>query len=230
MSKTARQILALVIILIPFYGVSIAQKILFSQADILVEEFFGTYMLLSIGGILTILLLNKYLLKNNIQVFRANNSKLLIDISLALLLLSIFYFVQSLERYTYGIWLAKDIDRTAIISLLNKVFSNTLYSLIIIGPFNWFNEGFVSISIAFILINLWSFSNKKIHITISIVATATIIALLQINNGWPSMINSFIIISIANFIFYKYRSIIPILIASIAFQTIDLVGYWIYSL
>lgn len=230
MSKTIRHIIALFIILIPFYGVSITQKFLFSQSEILVEEFFGIYLLLSASGLLMVFILNKYLLGNSIQVFRTSKSKLIIDIGIAFFLLAVFYFIQGVERNTYGKWLATEIDRTAIAKLLNIIFSDNLYTILIIGPFNWFNEGFASISIAFILINLWTLSNKKIYITISIIAVAILMALLQVNNGVPSMISSFLIISVANIIFYKYRSVVPILLASITFQTIDLLNYLIHVL
>ena len=53
-------------------------------------------------------------------------------------------------------------------------------------------------------------------------------ALLQVQNGPSAMISSFIILSISNFIYYKYRSIVPLFIAGVLFQTIDLITYWVY--
>lgn len=229
MSSKVRQIIALIIIIVPFYFLAILQRILFTQSELLAERFLAIYMMLSIIGISVVLMTNKYFLKNKLSVFIKTDRKLIIDIALALLLLGAFYFVQSLERITYGVWFPYETDRTAIIELLNSIFSNVTYSIIIVGPFNWLNEGFAVLSIAFILNNLWLlFPDKKLKL-LSLIFAAVIFSLLQINNGIAAIMSSFILISISNFVYYKYRCIFPLLIASILMQTIDLISFWVYN-
>nr|WP_319270903.1 hypothetical protein [uncultured Draconibacterium sp.] len=228
MSKTTKHIVALLIILVPFYLSAILQKFLFEKEDVLVEEFFGYYLMLSMLGVLTVLLTNKYLLGNKLDVFFTRDRKFLYDITLAFLLLGAFYFIQSVERITYGNWIHFEADRTAIDNLIQNIFSNYLYGIIIIGPFTWFEEAFTVFSMAFILNNLWEIKKDKIWTFGSIFFAASLLALLQVNNGPSAMITSFLLISLSNFIYYKYRSILPLFLAGVLFQTIDLIAYWIY--
>ncbi len=228
MHKKTKNIIAVGIVVIPFYLSAFLQKTLLNQSDIYVQKFLSIYMLLSIIGITAIILINKYFLKNKWEVFASPKGKLIIDISLAFLILSTHYFINSLGKITYFKWIPTDIDRSVIINLLTEIFSNNLYAFIMIGPFNWLNELFAVISIAFILNNLWEINTKKYWIWTSILIAALIFALLQIDQGIPSMINTFIIISISNYIYFRYRRIYPLLIAAIIYQTIDLISFWIY--
>ncbi|MFC2106906.1 hypothetical protein ACFLRY_01085 [Bacteroidota bacterium] len=229
MKNKNRNILALLIIILPFFFIAIGQKLLLKQNDYLVQEFLGYYMLLAIFGISTIIATNKYLLKNKLSVFASKNGKAIIDIALSFLILAIMYLILSLADISYNRWIEVQIDRTAIESLLKEVFSNKLYALIFIGPFNWLNEGFLVLSLAFILNNLWQLSKQKLWIYLSIFLTSVMYAMLNINQGIPSMITFLIILLISSFVYYKYRRIYPLLIARILFQTISFITYWVYN-
>ncbi len=228
MNKITKNIIAVCIVVIPFYLSAFLQKTLINQSEIFVQKFLGIYMFLSILGISVILLTNKYFLKNKWSVFVSPKSKIIIDISLGFLLLCFSYFIISLGNITYFRWIPIEVDNSAIINLFKEIFSNNLYAIIMVGPFIWLNEIFAILSLAFILNNLWQISYKKHWIWISIFAVAMLFTLLQIDKGIPSMINTFLIISFSNFIYYKYRSIYPLLIAGIIYQSIDLIRFWIY--
>lgn len=228
MNKATKHILAVLVIVIPFYLSAILQKILLNQEDTLAEEFLGYYMLLNALGIASVLLVNKFFLKNGFKVFLSPDRKTIYDIVLGLFLLGAFYFIQSLEQISYGHWIRHEVDRSAITKLLNTVFSNVLHGVIIIGPFTWLNQAFAVLSLAFILNNLWELSRSKSGVVFSILFTSCIFSSLQINNGIPVIISSLILVAISNTIYYKYRSIVPLFIAAILFQTIDLITYWIY--
>lgn len=230
MDRNKRHIIAVLLVVIPFYLTAILQKTLLNPAKVIAEEFLGYYMLLSLFGIAVVLLLNKYFLKNNFSVFISRKRKFIYDITLAFLLLGTFYFVNSLSRITYGVWIEQQIDRTAMIELLNSVFSNLIHGIIIIGPFTWSNEAFAVLSLAFILNNLWAINDNKAWEWFSIIFAALLFSLLQINNGYSAVIDSFLLISFSNFIYFHYRSILPLFIAAILFQTIDLITYWVYAI
>uniref|UniRef100_UPI003217484F hypothetical protein n=1 Tax=uncultured Draconibacterium sp. TaxID=1573823 RepID=UPI003217484F len=230
MTNSARHIIAVLLVVIPFYLTAILQKTLLNPANIIAEEFLGYYMLLSLFGIAVILLLNKYLLKNSFNVFIIGKRKFIYDITLALLLLGAIYFIQSLSGISYGIWIEQDNDRTAMMELLNIVFSSFINGIIIIGPFTWSNEAFAVLSLAFILNNLWAVSSNKTWTWFSIIFAALLFSLLQINNGYSAIIDSFLLISFSNFIYFHYRSILPLFIAATLFQMIDLIAYWVYMM
>lgn len=229
MNKVTRHIIATLLIIVPFYMSAFLQRVLLEQHDVLVEEFMGFYMLLSLVGISAVLVINKFWLKNNLNVFIQTKPRLVYDFALGFLLLGTFYFIQSVEKVTYANWFSYEVDRSAIIQLLDDVFSKFLYGIMIIGPFTWFEALFSVLSVVFVLNCLWAVNNNKHWPWIPIFLTALIVALLQINNGPSAIISSFLIISFSNIIYYKYRSVIPLLIATILFQSIDLITYWIYA-
>ncbi|WP_321369901.1 hypothetical protein [uncultured Draconibacterium sp.] len=230
MSKRSKNIIAVLVILLPFYLSAIVQKFLFNQNEILIQEFFGYYMMLSVAGLAVVLLTNRFLLKNNFEVFLTPKRKVIYDLVLAFLLLGSSYFIQSVEQITYANWFSFERDRTAITNLLESIFSNYLYALIILGPFTWFEEAFTVFTVSFILYNLWELNSTRIWTWTTIFFTASLLALLQVNNGPSAMISSFILISFSNYIFFKYRSILPLFIAGVLFQTIDLITYWAFTI
>ena len=175
-----------------------------------------------------ILLTNKYLLKNSLKVFVPAQKKFIYDIVLAFLLLGTFYYIQSLGKISYAHWIAQEVDRTVIAELLNKIFSNFIHGIIIIGPFTWSNQAFAVVSLAFLLNNLWEINTSKAWVWISILAAAILFSLLQIDNGWSAVINSLLLVSFSNSVYYHYRSIWPLFMAGTLFQTIDLATWWIY--
>lgn len=230
MSKTKRHIYAVLLIIVPFYLTAILQKTLIKPEVVVAEEFLGLYMFLSILGIAIVLLLNKFFLKNSLSVFFSGKRKIIFDISLAFLLLGAFYFIQSLSRVSYGNWIIVNVDRSAMANLLNSIFSNFIHGTIIVGPFIWLNEAFGVLSLAFILNNLWAINNTKNWNRFSILFAAFLFSLLQINNGIPAVIDSMLLVTFSNFIYYHYRSVLPLFIAATAFQTIDLISYWVYAM
>lgn len=230
MNKTTRHIIAVLVIIIPFYLTAILQKSLLHPQDLIAEEFLGYYMLFALLGVAIILLINKYFLKNDFKVFVPVKHKWIYDISLAFLLLGAFYFIQSLSRISYGHWIVQDIDKSAMIDVLKSIFSNFIHGAIIIGPFTWANEAFSVLSLTFILNNLWAISSKKSWSWFSIIFTAMLFSLLQINNGFSAVIDSMLLVTFSNTIYFHYRSIIPLFIAATLFQTTDLVSFWIYAM
>ncbi|MEN8187516.1 MAG: CPBP family glutamic-type intramembrane protease [Bacteroidota bacterium] len=227
MKDKVRNIIALAIIIVPFYFVVIFEKSR-GITDISIKGLFIKYLLISIFGIIVIYLTNKILLRQNLQSFFKRKEKFIVDLSLGLLLLSATYFIMSLGNITYFRWFTSQFDNSKIIETLKEIFSNKLYAFILLGPFIWATELFSVFSRAFILNNLWKLSGSKIGIWLSIILTALLFAFTQIDKGVPEMINTFLIIVTSNFLYFKYRSITPLLIAPILIQTIDLVAFWFY--
>jgi hypothetical protein len=225
--RSTRNIISVLLIVVPFYLTAILEKTAGSP-DITVNGIFGMYMLYTFIGLLVIYFTNKYLLKNTLKVFASQKGSLLLDISIAFLYMIFAYFVFSVGNLTYGRWFTVDIDRTQIVKSLNQMFSNPTYTVFLLGPFIWMTEGFLAFSRAFILNNLWEINRSKYWIWASIIFVALLGALIQINNGPPAMINWFIILLASGFIYFKYRRIYPFLIAGILMQTIELVSYWVY--
>ena len=58
---------------------------------------------------------------------------------------------------------------------------------------------------------------------------AAVFSLTSIDRGIAAMLTSFLIYSVSNVIYYKYRRVFPLFIAGLLIQTIDLIAFWIYS-
>ncbi|KAA3637887.1 MAG: hypothetical protein DWQ02_06040 [Bacteroidetes bacterium] len=227
MGKQVRNILAILVILIPFYLLSIWQKV-FGTVDFSLKSVFIIYPLFSVVGILAMLLLNRYFLRKNIKVFAGEGSYLL-DVAFAFLLLIIFYFVFSIQEISYGRWLPFERQNDEMMALFQVMLSNPVYTIILLGPFIWITESFAAFSRAFLLDNLWDFSNSKWWSWTSIVFIALICALVRIDNGPATVISWFLVFLATNYLFFRYRRVLPLILAGILYQTISLGTYWYYN-
>jgi len=227
MNNKFKYILALTLIIIPFYFLIIFEKSI-SVINISASRLFGKYLMFSIAGICAIYAINRFFLKELAVNFFKIKEITLINISLGLLLLSITYFIISLGNITYFRWIPMSTDNTQSLAALTKIMSNNFYAIILLGPFIWISELFLVLSRAFILNNCWALSQKKIWIWVSIFGTALLLSLTQIDKGIPVIINTFLIVFASNILYFKYRSITPLLISAIVLQTIDLVSFWFY--
>lgn len=229
MAKSKKHIIALLFVILPFYLVAILQKLVLNRNQYMVQEFLGIYMLLSLAGIITILVTNKYYLNQKITVFIETKGKFIQDVSLGFLLLGFTYFMFSLANITYARWIPSTYDNIEIRALLDEIFQNNLYGIIFIGPFIWLNEIFLILSVVFILNNLWKLNSHKYWAIMGIVIMAVLISLLQIDTSIPRMITTWFIYMSVGLVYLNYQRIYPLLISAILVQSIDLISYWIYN-
>lgn len=227
MNNKIKYIVALSIIIIPFYFLTIIEKVT-STVEISANSLFGKYLIFCIVGIGAIYSINRFFLKRLAVKFFKKKENALINITLGLLLLSITYFIISLGNITYFRWIPMNTDNSQTIAALTKIMSNNFYTIVLLGPFIWITELFLVLSRAFILNNFWALSQKKIWICSSILGMAMLLSLTQIDKGIPVIMNTFLMVLISNILYFKYRSITPLLISAIILQTIDLISLWVY--
>ncbi len=229
MKRSTRNIIAILIVVFPIYLVAIIEKIMV-KTDLSIDGIFGGSMLYTFLGLLVIYFTNKYLLKNSLKVFISQKGSLLLDISISFSLLIVMFFVFKLGEATYNHWFIVDIDKTKISNTLNEIFSNNEYIIFLLIPFVWLTEIFIVLSQAFILNNLWELKSNKLWSWVSIIGMALLGAFVHIDIGTPGVISWFLILTASSFIYFKYRRVYPIIFASILYQTIDLISYWVYVL
>ncbi len=224
MKKSVRNSISVLIIVI-IYVTAIFEKI-YGTVDFSIQSLFGKYLIYTVLGILLVLILNKYFLKNSLEVFASKKGSVLLDIAFGFLLLVIMYLVSNIGRVTYARWIITNIDRTEISNTLNQIFSSPFYTVLFLGPFIWFTEIFMVITRSFLLNNLWELNSNKGWIWGAIFATAILCSFTQIDNGIPNVISYFVIFTASNILYFKYRRIFPLIIAAILLQTIQLAVYW----
>jgi hypothetical protein len=229
MKRPIRNIIALLIVVFPIYLVAILEKIL-DKTDLSIDGLFGGSMLYTFLGLLVIYFTNKYLLKSSLKVFISQKGSVLLDISISFSLLIVMFFVFKLGEVTYNHWFIVDIDKIGISNTLSEIFSNNEYIIFLLIPFIWLTEIFIVLSQAFILNNLWELNSTKLWSWVSIISMALLGAFVHIDNGTPGVISWFLILTASSFIYFKYRRVYPLIFASILYQTIDLISYWVYVL
>ncbi len=229
MKRSTRNIIAILIVVFPIYLVAIIEKIM-DKTDLSIDGLFGGSMLYTFLGLLVIYFTNKYLLKNSLKVFISQKGSILLDISISFLLLIVMFFVFKLGEVTFNHWFIVDIDKTSISNTLNEIFSNNEYIIFLLIPFVWLTEIFIALSQAFILNNLWELNSNKFWSWVSIFGMALLGAFVHIDIGTPGVISWFLILTASSFIYFKYRRVYPLIFASILYQTIDLISYWVYVL
>lgn len=189
-------------------------------------ELLGEQSIWSIAGIFMVLLLNRYLLKKQISDFNATSAHFLKDLCLALLLLISVYWLEIVGALTWFRWITfEQPDRSALVALLQKLFSNPFYTIIFIGPATWLTQGFLELSRAFTLNNLALNQKNSFVKWAACIVIAAFFCLLSIDNGIPGMLLSFLFNMLFNICYMKYRRVMPLLYASILFQSISLIGF-----
>jgi hypothetical protein len=228
MKRPIRNILSILVILI-IYISAILEKI-FGTVNLDVDVLFGQYMFFTLLGLGTIFLLSKYLLKNDVKVFIRDKGSFLVDIGFTLLIISFILVFNGLEKVVRDLGNLGAENKDEIFMALEKVFANKNYALFFLGPFLWLSEGFRVISGVFILNNLWELKNNKLWNWSMIVVVAILCSLLQLENGFLGMFTTFLVITATHILYYKYRRVLPLIYATIIYQTIDFIALWIYVL
>jgi len=217
-----------VIIVIAFYAYAIIEKALglvsYTVNTILINNFLLICLVLGL-----IYFLNKYLLQNTLLVFVQRKENFIIYLIIGLLLVSIIYVINSLGVVTYRNWIHSDYDNSVVENTLKEILSNKIYAFFLLGPIVWLSEVFGVISRVFLLNNLWELQKSKLWCWISIIFIALLFSLLQIDKGFPDMINSFLIVLASNIFYLKFRNVVPLIIAPILYTTIDLIAFWVYN-
>ena len=186
----------------------------------------NTIFILVVLGV--IYLINKYFLKKDLNVFILRKEKFIIYLVVGLLLLSTIYLINSIGRLTYYSWFTRD-NNLPIHDTIREILDNKIYAFILLGPFVWFTEVFGVITKVFLLNSLWKLNKSKLWHWIGIVFVASLFALLQIDKGIADILNVFLIVSISNIFYLKFRNSIPLIIATILYTTIDLISFWVYN-
>lgn len=222
-----KQIIAISIGVLPVYSFNIYINLtdnLIYKIDEVLYKYLGMVLL----AIILLFILNKYLLNRTIKEYNVLESSFLLDMGFGFLILIAYYFLLSLGQITYWRWIGHTIDQSQLLSMIENIFSNRLHTIILTGPFVIITQGFWLISLIFLLHNLWSLYNNKIWHWIVIIFASTLSAFTNLNNGISGAIFWFTIILTTCVFYYRYRRVIPGLLAFLLFQWFDIVSLWYY--
>jgi membrane protease YdiL (CAAX protease family) len=215
MSRTAKNILAICIAILPINFIMIWYRLVqtenFSTIDMTV------YPLLFGGGtILLILFLNKYLIKDTFkETFNSGEGIWYRDILIGIGLTVIYFGLFFLSRATLYQWIPNhNPPNTELINTMVDMANDPLLMVIWFGPVLWIGIAlFEELSKTFLLKCLWNINDNKNWHIVAIVLASAFIGVVHLYQGAAGIISIGIKSLVAGFYFYKYRRLLPLIIA-----------------
>ncbi len=218
--KTIKTLFALsIMVLIPFGSmiwIRTHQSSGFASIELIL------YPLLFGGlSIAFLFLLKKYFLKENLSDFNSGKGKWSSDILWGLALAAIYFILFYVERLTLSSWLSFK-PNMEMLGLMLDMRANPILLILWFGPVLWLGIALYEELIrVFILTSLWKFSNKKIWTFTVIIIASTIIGLAHWSQGSYGIVTIGIKSSVACFFFYKYKRLLPLIIAHVLYDGIQ---------
>ncbi len=173
------------------------------------------------GSVLILYLLKKYFLKETFLEFNSGKGKWSTDILWGLLLTLIYFILFYLERATISNWLTF-VPNTELLGLMLDMRQSPLLLVLWFGPVLWIGIALYEELIrVFILTSLWKFSDSKIWVVAVILLASALIGLTHWSQGSYGIVTIGIKSLIACFFFYKYRRLLPLIIAHVLYDGIQ---------
>ena len=180
-------------------------------------------------GLITLWFLQKKTELKFLSAVELKDANWLRIIAYSFLLLSILYLLQSLGNISYAKLIASSSNQSESIDSLGYIISKPYLALILVGPFVWLNVLFVEISRAYFHTYLNSISGSKWLGILSVFMVPLVLSSMQIGNSPSQFIGIFITNMTLSLGFILLKDLKPMVIASIIYQSVDLISFWIYS-
>lgn len=172
-------------------------------------------------GIGMIYLLKKYFLKENLSEFNSGKGKWSSDILWGLALTTVYFILFYVERATLSNLLNFNSNKE-LLGLMLDMRRNPILIALWFGPVLCLGIAlFEELIRVFILTNLWSFSNQKIWLYAVIIIAALIIGLTHWSQGSYGIVTIAIKSMVSGFFFLKFRRLLPLVIAHILYDGIQ---------
>ena len=173
------------------------------------------------GSILILYFLKKYFLKESTADFNAGKGNWKKDILLGFALAAIYFLLFYIERLTLINYLSFR-SNTELLGLMLDMRENPCLLALWFGPVLWIGIALYEELIrVFILTSLWKFSNHILWIVAVIIIASSIIGLAHWSQGSYGMVTIGIKSMVSGFFFYKYRRLLPLVIAHALYDGIQ---------
>jgi hypothetical protein len=221
------RLLLVVLATLPVYFYMFVDKVLGRRHDS-VTDLLGWQLLVITMGLLWLWGIHKYILKNKFNDLSPDSGDLLLDISVGFLLLISVYLIETVARLTYYQWLpVPNGERTVLLQSLRTIAANPFYSIVWLGPVILLGQLFLELSRTIFLKNFWDYTDSSYNRVLVILFFAVLISLLSLDRGWSGITSGFFIALLFNITYFRYRRLFPLLLASILFQYLSLLGFWL---
>lgn len=192
----------------------------FTTSDMLVYP-----LLIGGGNVALILILNKYLLKENISAFSRGKGKWFWDILTGIALTAVYFLLLFAERAVIAELLPPGKPPSEeIIRLMIDLANNKVLLAVWLGPVVWIGVAlFEELSRAFFYNCLWNLSKNKFWIIFTIIFVAVVWGFAHLYQGAFGIISVSIQGLIMGIFYYKFRRILPLIISHALYDSIQIV-------
>ncbi len=175
------------------------------------------------GGlsIVVLYLFKKYFLKEKLSDFNSGKGKWGLDILLGLGLTVVYFMLFYIERLTLSNLLSFN-PNMELLGLMLDMRKNPILLILWFGPVLWIGVALYEELIRiFILTSLWKFSNQKIWTISVIIISALIMGFAHWSQGSYGIVTIATKSIISGFFFFKYRRLLPLIIAHVLYDGIQ---------
>jgi membrane protease YdiL (CAAX protease family) len=170
---------------------------------------------LSFGGIsiIIIYLSKKYFLKENLNDFNSQKGNILKDIVWGFGLTALYFILFYVEKLTLTDWLIFT-PNYELINLMIDMREKPILLVLWFGPVLWIGIALYEELIrVYILSSLWKFNKSKIWVFTVIILTSILIGFTHMSQGSYGIVTISLKSLIACFFFYRFRRLLPLIIA-----------------
>jgi len=168
-----------------------------------------------------IYLLKRFFLKEHLSDFNPGKGKWTTDILMGLALTAVYFVLFYIERLTLSDLLRFNSNQELLGLMLDMRRSPVLIT-IWFGPVLWIGIALYEELIrVFLLSSLWKFSNKLLWSLAVIILSAIIMGLAHWSQGSYGIVTIAIKSIISGFFFFKYRRLLPLVIAHVLYDGIQ---------
>lgn len=181
-----------------------------------------TYPLIFGGlSIVALYLFKKYFLKEKLSDFNSGKGKWSSDILMGLGLTVIYFVLFYVERLTLSNLLSFN-PNMEMLGLMLDMRKNPILLILWFGPVLWIGVALYEELIrVFILTSLWKFSNQKIWTISVIIISALIMGFAHWSQGSYGIVTIATKSIVNGFFFLKYRRLLPLVIAHVLYDGIQ---------
>jgi len=218
--KNLKTLIALTIMVFIPFGLVIWMRI-HQTSGFASTELIAYPLLFGGGSIVVLYFLKKYFLKESLADFNSGKGNWKTDILLGLALVTVYFILFYVEWLTLRNWLTFN-SNTELLGLMLDMREKPWLLVIWFGPVLWIGIALYEELIrVFILTSLWKFSNHILWTIVVIIIASSIIGLAHWSQGSYGMVTIGIKSMVSGFFFYKYRRLLPLVIAHVLYDGIQ---------
>lgn len=151
------------------------------------------------------------------------------DICVGFLLLTIFFMTSEVSSIWVELgWFERSNPSPQLLEVIRTISQNVWYTLLWLGPSTILAQLFLEYSRAYFLSSCWTTFQFKGHLIVGIIMFTCVELLLSLHRGPVAVLETSITSIVLNVSYYKYRRVLPLIVAGLLFRYLSSLGLWLH--